>query len=685
MFSLPQEDTAESAEPGSNYRSLRLSLRFSPVATPALEDSIFDLVARSADTKCSKLRLGDNLYIQPQDPQDVTTLLEKGLAADPLLKDYGVQMEAEERSLAEIVASPPKEQLAKAKAQSGTEAKPTVVVAQVPGARGLMCQICECNPATTKCLDCTKNAHLCNDCYACSHKGGKKRLHLIVPITSPAAAEKPAEKEPSPAAKEETKQAAAETLFPCAAHPKESRRFICRKCDQTVCSICLILGEHRGHEAVGFREVGQHVRETKGRSLTERVKTVDDIRALRNEALEISKRVASSAEDNRSLIETKFAELDELVWAKKRQVLEAFTGTDKANVPLDKINALMAMGETEVGSARALLEESAKGTITPDRYDSLNKAAGVVLAKDDTDLAQQIREVRREVQHAAACMVAPEFDFTGIKAALDSCIAVGLAAAESRRRYVAGVKQWRVMANLSASGQHIGVAYDETTDLYFAAWGYTGGAMKMYNTLEDLMTGKAAHDIAMEFRYDGTYFAATNGSIFYAIEDSGKVARMDEATGRVTSTISLPNAGRHNDPSAYFKCGGCTDIAIMLDPASGTVYAMYQDVIMGECKVTRIVLEGTSGISMGETRVLTGKKKSEFGFAFVHTGQLYLGSDWRVPKVDYAFCLDDGKWEEAPNVTLPGDLGYITHVMAAPGKRLFVSERNRGLFCLRPD
>jgi hypothetical protein len=107
----------------------------------------------------------------------------------------------------------------------------------------VMCQLCESEKAAVECLSCKIGQKMCPSCYKATHHGDNKRIHQVKLMQ-----------------KEEVLSSYAQVLATlsmqsdCPTHPKKPVEYVCRQCDAIICCDCLLIGEHKGHDAVTFEE-----------------------------------------------------------------------------------------------------------------------------------------------------------------------------------------------------------------------------------------------------------------------------------------------------------------------------------------------------------------------------------------------------------------------------------------------
>jgi len=94
-----------------------------------------------------------------------------------------------------------------------------------------VCEACDTRQATIYCMNCAKLHLYCQKCYETSHECDSKRLHKIQTISMATSGEEGLE----------------EMLF-CQEHGRKFKEYSCLTCNQSICSDCLIIGKHVGHE-----------------------------------------------------------------------------------------------------------------------------------------------------------------------------------------------------------------------------------------------------------------------------------------------------------------------------------------------------------------------------------------------------------------------------------------------------
>jgi len=94
-----------------------------------------------------------------------------------------------------------------------------------------VCEVCDARQATIYCMNCAKLHLYCQKCYEISHECDSKKSHKIQAISKSTSGQEDLE----------------EMLF-CQEHEKKYKEYACLTCNQSICSDCLIIGKHIGHE-----------------------------------------------------------------------------------------------------------------------------------------------------------------------------------------------------------------------------------------------------------------------------------------------------------------------------------------------------------------------------------------------------------------------------------------------------
>ena len=158
-----------------------------------------------------------------------------------------------------------------------------------------MCEVCDTRQVTNYCLDCTKFHLYCQKCYEITHESDSKKSHRIRTILTASPVQEDLE----------------EILF-CQKHKKKFQEYSCLTCNQLICSDCLAIGKHIGHEASniqkGYKKVIKDF-ETHLLLYEEILKLLDTkkklvISCLNNTLEEIKSIKQKLIEDSQSLINT---------------------------------------------------------------------------------------------------------------------------------------------------------------------------------------------------------------------------------------------------------------------------------------------------------------------------------------------------------------------------------------------
>lgn len=213
---------------------------------------------------------------------------------------------------------------AREKLEGGTAGKPK------PAPK---CGFCEERLATRQCSQC--EGVLCTVCEKTLHTKGMFKNHLVGDLTE-----------------EESlvdDEGGVRRML-CFDHPEEKLNFFCMDCRKLVCSHCLLLGDHKGHNQnhigkaceTGRTNLNQWVDAI--RSRLGKVETVTE----KLEKVEVD--VLAGAEEQRQSISTELDHLRELVETKRRQLLSKGAFEEKQK----RMQLQAQMQRTESISKRAI-------------------------------------------------------------------------------------------------------------------------------------------------------------------------------------------------------------------------------------------------------------------------------------------------------------------------------------------
>jgi len=155
------------------------------------------------------------------------------------------------------------------------------------------CEVCDANQPTIKCMDCDEFYLYCQKCYEISHKCDSKKSHKTQAISAVISVEEDLE----------------ELLF-CQEHEEKYKEYSCLTCNQAICSDCLTIGKHIGHETNNIQKGYEKVIadfKTQLSEYEETLKLLDAkktpiINTLNNALEEIKSTKQEMIEDSQSLI-----------------------------------------------------------------------------------------------------------------------------------------------------------------------------------------------------------------------------------------------------------------------------------------------------------------------------------------------------------------------------------------------
>jgi len=188
---------------------------------------------------------------------------------------------------------------------STTDTATTVVVAGEQAATTRtrpLCGLCEEKSATKRCVTC--DGYLCDDCMKSHHSKALFKSHKVIDIDD-----------------DDAPKTEWESRMMCAEHPEEKLAFYCLDCRIPVCSHCLILGVHKGHQQTQIATAHQTGRETLQAWLEKLAERVNATEELSEKLKEASTEVQNGAEAQRNQINQEMDHLRDLIETKRAQLL----------------------------------------------------------------------------------------------------------------------------------------------------------------------------------------------------------------------------------------------------------------------------------------------------------------------------------------------------------------------------
>jgi len=177
----------------------------------------------------------------------------------------------------------------------------------------VICGLCDENPATRSCTQC--GGALCAECERTHHSKGIFKNHLVVDLDK------------AQDSKISVDEISKRML--CDDHPDEKLSFYCDDCQQPVCSHCLILGSHKGHNQ---QPIDQAYNTGKG-SLAQWEERLSLHAETAEELLDrlrgIELKVESGAETQRNSINDQLDNLKDIVEMKRQQLLSKSAAEEK--------------------------------------------------------------------------------------------------------------------------------------------------------------------------------------------------------------------------------------------------------------------------------------------------------------------------------------------------------------------
>jgi len=283
-----------------------------------------------------------------------------------------------------------------------------------------LCDICECKRATLKCTQCNKNNLLCDECFSLKHGIPSMTGHKALTFQQ---------------SHENAKTLNPDThngCYQCAVHHLE-RRYICLECKITICSDCIVIGEHKHHNATLFSEVEKYVKADLGEVLSGSKEILDGIAKIKTTAISKKDKLSSSMVKAREKIKQTFSLIHEKMINKEAEILKTFDKncSDKF-VPYSKCEASLMDIESQSKEAYVKLEKFINSTKTPDEYDNLKnfKAPNISMIKET------MSKIEKDIAEACNSIPHPTIGFDIFDLGLDLLISFGSAeeAAEKTKR-----------------------------------------------------------------------------------------------------------------------------------------------------------------------------------------------------------------------------------------------------------
>jgi len=166
-----------------------------------------------------------------------------------------------------------------------------------------VCGFCEEQPATQRCVQC--DGVMCDACQQTTHNKGFFKTHTIVGLDDAAAGS----------------MASVSSKMVCDQHPEEKLTFYCVDCRKLVCSHCLIMGDHKGHQQTPVEtafETGKETLSAWVEKIMERNRLAEELLAqLRNADVEVTE----GATAQREVINDEMDNLKEIIDSKRQQLL----------------------------------------------------------------------------------------------------------------------------------------------------------------------------------------------------------------------------------------------------------------------------------------------------------------------------------------------------------------------------
>lgn len=87
-------------------QQINKSIRFSPVKTDTIRDSIYNLVTEKYPGRWNKCAIGNNFYLQPDNSSFIESIFSGNLALDSLFRNNNISLRPEPRTVQELFPRP---------------------------------------------------------------------------------------------------------------------------------------------------------------------------------------------------------------------------------------------------------------------------------------------------------------------------------------------------------------------------------------------------------------------------------------------------------------------------------------------------------------------------------------------------------------------------------------------------
>jgi len=221
-----------------------------------------------------------------------------------------------------------------------------------------ICNICCENEAELKCSSCNINKFMCKMCFEFTHKSDSKKAHKAVPINA-----------------EDIKSLnqPVQEVCKCSKHNQE-RRYICKICDITVCSDCLVIGSHKLHEAVLFSAMETQMLAHIENVYQMKTTNIQKIEKVLKEINEIRTGSKSELAKFREEISNQFSIMaKQLAQAETELRSELDQKYEKAHISNTGVEDELKKEMQILIKENCSLKEEAKKIKTPDDYDNFAK------------------------------------------------------------------------------------------------------------------------------------------------------------------------------------------------------------------------------------------------------------------------------------------------------------------------
>ncbi len=516
-----------------------------------------------------------------------------------------------------------------------------------------VCDMCENKAPTLVCNTCKKNHLYCTDCFKTSHNVEAKRMHTTYLVMNP---------EKIFTSFDDVMAALCPSTN-CEKHPARSMDYVCKKCRVAICSDCLLVGEHKGHEAVSFEEGWN----TMAKDVAKIEEKISGNFEKVNNLIKVTKEHAEETKSRYGNWETKVT--------KDINRLQVALESRKALI----LTELKRRGEHELSEVEKTQKELSKIAVMLERRKGL--AQQVKVAKQPTlfnDLKTIDELVIPDPPKAEHKEERGGFDVINLDEVLQGINHMDLYDCSFFHSGNKIPKGYAIAKTIELDTSWPFIAEDDVTGKWYVSFYWQDTTpLRSFNALEDVFTGKQTSQVTMPFKLYSTYCAVKNGHLYFSHDEPTKIGKASCETGKIVELFDIPNATPRSE-GCVLEWNQCSNILVLKDRANQKLYVAYKLKGRPKSELYLAEFETEPKMELGAAQCINLHEIGieSVGMIIICDYHVLIGKHCNSHIIDAEYNLRTKAWEPNPAIKFPAESNYMAWIDFLPKSKMFVASDN---------